>query len=160
MLWRAFNPRLLRYLRARGEASFEDIAAETWTQVVTGLTRFRGDADGFRAWLFTIARNRAVDAARKSTPTARLPELADIATVESAESVVVRRLSTEHAVRMVRSLPADQAEAVALRHIADLDVATAARILGKSPAAVRVNAHRGLRTLAAQVAASTQRVPS
>jgi RNA polymerase sigma-70 factor (ECF subfamily) len=37
---------------------------------------------------------------------------------------------------------------VALRVLADLDVASVARIVGKSPGAVRVSVHRGLRALA------------
>jgi DNA-directed RNA polymerase specialized sigma24 family protein len=42
----------------------EDVAGETWVQVVSGLRRFRGGEQDFRAWLFTIARNRAADAGR------------------------------------------------------------------------------------------------
>jgi RNA polymerase sigma-70 factor, ECF subfamily len=38
---------------------------------------------------------------------------------------------------------------VALRIIAGLDTAAVARILGKSPGAVRIALHRGLRALAA-----------
>jgi RNA polymerase sigma-70 factor (ECF subfamily) len=44
---------------------------------------------------------------------------------------------------------------VALRVIAGLDTPTVARILRKSPGAVRVALHRGLRTLAADPRAQT-----
>ena len=50
---------------------------------------------------------------------------------------------------LVAGLSRDQAEAVALRVIAGLDTPAVASILGKSPGAVRVALHRGLRTLAA-----------
>jgi RNA polymerase sigma-70 factor (ECF subfamily) len=53
---------------------------------------------------------------------------------------------------LLGTLPADQAEAVALRVLAGLDTSAVAGILGKSPGAVRVALHRGLRTLAAQPA--------
>jgi RNA polymerase sigma-70 factor (ECF subfamily) len=56
--------------------------------------------------------------------------------------------STEAALTLIRTLPRDQAEAVLLRHVAGLDVARTAEVLGKRPGAVRVAAHRGLRRLA------------
>jgi RNA polymerase sigma-70 factor, ECF subfamily len=63
-LWRDANPALLRYLRVITPGAEEDIAAETWVQVVRGLPAFRGDEQAWRAWLFTTARRRAVDLAR------------------------------------------------------------------------------------------------
>ena len=65
LLWDALQPRLLRYLRVVGCDDVEDVAGETWLQVVRDLPKFKRDtADEFRAWLFTIARHRAIDAAR------------------------------------------------------------------------------------------------
>ena len=62
-IFRDVQSALLRYLRViTPEAG--DVAAETWLQVVAGLGGFRGDEQAFRAWLFTIARHRAVDAGR------------------------------------------------------------------------------------------------
>jgi len=40
---------------------------------------------------------------------------------------------------------------VLLRVVVGLDAVTAAKVLGKRPGAVRVAAHRGLRTLAARL---------
>jgi len=42
LLWRDANPALLRYLRVIAPDAAEDIAAETWLQVVRGLPGFRG----------------------------------------------------------------------------------------------------------------------
>jgi DNA-directed RNA polymerase specialized sigma24 family protein len=64
-LWRDANPALLRYLRVIAPAAAEDIAADTWLQVVRGLAGFRGDEQAWRAWLFTTARRRAVDEGRR-----------------------------------------------------------------------------------------------
>ena len=63
-LFREVQPRLVRYLRTLGGADAEDVAAETWVQVVRGLARFSGDARGFRGWVFTIGHARMVDAWR------------------------------------------------------------------------------------------------
>jgi RNA polymerase sigma-70 factor (ECF subfamily) len=153
-LWEALQPRLLRYLRIKAGDAFEDVAAETWLQVVRDLSGFRGDARDFTAWLFTIARHRAIDAAR-ARAARPLVLLADVTTTaaaardvdDSAEMQAIERVTTREALALVASLPAEQAEMVALRVIAGLDVASVASIVGKSSGAVRVGVHRGLRAL-------------
>jgi RNA polymerase sigma-70 factor, ECF subfamily len=151
-LWRTLQPRLLRYLRVQNGDGCEDIAAETWLQIVRDLPDFIGTADGFRGWLFTIARHRAIDAARarSARPVVALADVslaAQVRPAPSAENEALERLSTEQALAMVATLPAEQAELVALRVIAGLDVAVVAEIVGKTPGAVRVSVHRGLRAL-------------
>src|SRR4051812_31350946 len=66
-LYRGLQPRLLRYLKVRTTDSADDVAAETWLHVVRDIGQFRGGADDFRAWVFTVARNRSIDAARART---------------------------------------------------------------------------------------------
>jgi len=57
-------------------------------------------------------------------------------------------MSTRRALAAVAMLPMDQAEIIMLRVMVGLDTRQVARIVGKSPGAVRVAAHRGLRRLA------------
>jgi RNA polymerase sigma-70 factor (ECF subfamily) len=150
-LWRTLHPRLLRFLRVVGCADPEDVASETWLQVVRDLCMFSGSADDFRRWLFTIGRHRAIDAARaRSRRPARAANvgLDILADAQVVEDQALDGVSAELAVTLLRRLSPDQAEAVALRVLAGLDTADVAKILGKSPGAVRVALHRGLRTLA------------
>src|SRR5439155_6824190 len=70
LLYRDIQPRLLRYLHALAGQDAEDIASETWLQVTRDLTGFTGTYDGFRGWVATIARHRALDHLRT---TARKP---------------------------------------------------------------------------------------
>ena len=63
-LYRDLQPRLLRYATALVGAEAEDVTAETWLQVARDLRGFQGDLDGFRGWVSTICRNRAMDWAR------------------------------------------------------------------------------------------------
>jgi RNA polymerase sigma-70 factor (ECF subfamily) len=153
LLWDALQPRLLRYLQVAGCDDVDDVAGETWLQVVRDLPKFQKDsADEFRAWLFTIARHRVIDAARS-----RKRFLEKILSAWQAqpaasagnpvEDEVLAQLSTQQAVAMVAALSKDQAEVVALRVIAGLDTEAVARLLHKSPGAVRVALHRGLRSL-------------
>lgn len=155
LLWLEYQPRVVRYLAARGAQSPEDVASETWLRVVRELGRFVGGVDEFAAWLFTIARNQAIDAARRGARRPELlappEELVDHQAESDPAQEVLDRLSLQDALALIRTLPDDQADAVALRVIADLEPAAVARMLGKSPGAVRVATHRGLRTLAARM---------
>jgi RNA polymerase sigma-70 factor (ECF subfamily) len=149
-IWRTLHPPLLRYLTAGRNDSPEDVASETWLQVVRDLSKFEGDGRDFRAFLFTVARNRAIDAgrARAVRPViALVPEAAERGSAPSAESLVMEEFSTRSAVELVASLPADQAELVMLRVVAGLDVAVVAEMVGKKPGTVRVGVHRALRAL-------------
>jgi RNA polymerase sigma-70 factor, ECF subfamily len=151
-LWDALHPRLLRYLRVLGCDEADDVASETWLQAVRDLSRFDGGADDFRGWLFAIGRHRVIDASRSRIRSrSRLMSAAVVPVVEPnpVEDEVLDGLSTRQAVAMVAGLSPDQAEVVALRIIAGLDTAAVARILGKTPGAVRIALHRGLRTLSA-----------
>jgi len=157
VLWRDLHPRLLRYLRSRGDDAPEDVAAETWVQVVRSLGTFQGGVPEFRAWLFTIARNRAIDQGRARTRRPAIlvadPVVAtgSAPTAPSAEQHAAENESLSAALRLVATLPPAQAEMVTLRVVAGLDVADVARLLGKRPGTVRVGVHRALRALARTV---------
>jgi RNA polymerase sigma-70 factor, ECF subfamily len=151
-LWRALQPSLLRFLRVIGCDDPEDVASETWLQVVRDLPRFSGDETDFRRWLFTIGRHRAIDAARaraRRPVTSVSSGLEILADHQLVEEQVLDGMSVQQALGLLADLSADQAEAVALRVIAGLETPDVARILGKSAGAVRVALHRGLKTLAA-----------
>ncbi len=150
-LWRSLNPALLRYLRVIAPKIADDVASETWLQVVRGLRSFSGNEAGFKSWLFTIARSKATDAARRE---ARRPleisddaELPPRAAADDTADAAIERIDTEAALALIAKLPPDQAEIVMLRVVAGLEVADVARVVRKSPGAVRVTSHRALRRL-------------
>jgi RNA polymerase sigma-70 factor, ECF subfamily len=152
VLWRAHQPPLLRYLRVIVGESAEDVASETWLQATRDLRGFTGSPAGFRVWLFTIARNRAIDErrrARRRPEEPRDPIERDLpGSRPDVADEVIQRSGVDWALRVIATLPKDQAEAVMLRVVAGLDVAQTAQVLGKRPGAVRVAAMRGLRRLA------------
>jgi RNA polymerase sigma-70 factor (ECF subfamily) len=156
VLWRDVNPVLLRYLRMTAPAAAEDIAAETWVQVVRGLPGFRGGEQAWRAWLFTTARRRAADEGRRRSrhPVASLAEVPGALEprTEDAAGLAMENLATAAAIAAVSALPPLQAEVILLRVLAGLDTEAVARIVGRSQGAVRVAAHRGLRRLAQTLA--------
>ena len=154
-LWLDVNPALVRYLRVVSGEVEEDVAAEAWVTVVRGLARFRGDEMCWRAWVFTTARRRAVDEGRRrarqravlSSESAGLTGTI-VRTAPDAAQEALESLDTEAALALVARLAPLQAEVIALRVIAGLDVESVARLVGRRPGAVRVAAHRGLRRLA------------
>jgi RNA polymerase sigma-70 factor (ECF subfamily) len=153
-LWRETQPVLLRFLMVRAPDLADDIAAETWMAALPALRDFSGGEGAFRGWLVAISRNKLVDARRRA---GRRPEHLVSVPVESGAAasdtadVVMERDATARALQLIAELPADVAEMVALRVVVGLDVGEVARIVGKSPGAVRVAVHRGLRRLAATI---------
>ena len=163
-LYRDTQPRLLRYLRALVGDDAEDVASETWLQISRDLASFHGDGDGFRGWAATIARHRALDHLRRAArrpPPIPVPaeDLAGLAARDDTAATALDAVATDAAVRLITSLPPDQAEAVLLRAVLGLDAATAAKVLGKRPGAVRTAAYRGLRTLARHLEQARSRPP-
>jgi RNA polymerase sigma-70 factor (ECF subfamily) len=153
LLYRDNQPRLLRYLHALTGDDAEDIASETWLHIARDLHTFHGNHDSFRGWAATIARHRALDHLRRHTrrpPAIPVPaeDLASLAAADDTASTAIDTLTTTAAIRLIATLPPDQAEAVLLRAVLGLDATRAAAVLGKRPGAVRTAAHRGLRTLA------------
>ena len=151
-IFRDVQPALLRYLRVIAPDYADDVAGDTWENVVSGLRGFRGEERAFRGWLFTIARHRAADRGRSRARRPTVP-LADsgaeeLLTVPDTADLAIERMSTQAALAAVATLPPEQAEIIMLRVVAGLDTGQVARITGKSPGAVRVAAHRALRRLA------------
>jgi RNA polymerase sigma-70 factor (ECF subfamily) len=152
-LYREINPRLLRYLRAREPYLADDLAAQVWLEVAGALDRFAGTEEGFRAWVFTIARRRLIDARRRAgrRPTDPLADQDFVAAspYDDPEGAAIAALGAQAAVdRIVGALTAEQAEVVLLRVLGGLAVGQVADVLGKQLSAVRVLQHRALRRLA------------
>ncbi len=162
-LWRALNPRLERFLYAQGamgDPPASDVASETWLQVVRDLPRFKGDYSEFRSWLYQIARNRMVDAARAKSrrPIASvdIDEMDRWATLEDLAVGVANRTEIKAIIEKIRGLPAAQSEVLMLRIVADLSVEETARAMKKSPNAIRVLAHRALTSLREEIGSDGQ----
>ena len=152
-VYRAVQPPLVRYLTVLvGTADAEDVASESWSQAFRDLDRFTGDADGFRGWITTIGRNRALDhlrrANRRPVSDLALEDLVDLPDLVDVELATLDRVNSQSVLKLIASLPPDQAEAIMLRTVLGFDAPTAARILGKRAGAVRAASHRGLKQLA------------
>ena len=156
VLYREFHPEILRYLRAQEPAEGEDLATEAWLDAAGSLRRFNGDERAFRRWIFTIARRRLIDFRRRRSRSFRALgvwlERGVPPDHDGAAARVLAMSETEAALARIASLPADQADVLLLRVLADLDVEDVAKVLRKRPGTVRVLQHRALRRLGEQLA--------
>jgi RNA polymerase sigma-70 factor (ECF subfamily) len=152
VLYRALQPSLLRYLRAKAPNDAEDLAAEVWIGVTRGLVGFAGDEPAFRGWVFTIASRRLRDRGRRRTRRPEVlvpPDSIEPGHQPDAATLAVDRLAAQDAVnRLVAGLAPDMTEVLLLRVVAELPVAEVARIMGRTAGSVRVLQHRALKRAA------------
>jgi RNA polymerase sigma-70 factor (ECF subfamily) len=139
---------LLTQVRRREDA--EDLTGQVFLEAMRGVRAFTGDASAFKAWLFRIAHNRAVDLARRLArrPEAPLEDALAVPDPAGTDDRAVTALARERVWRAVAALPAQQRRVVALRLAAGLSASEIARALGKRTGTVKALQHRALTALA------------
>jgi RNA polymerase sigma-70 factor (ECF subfamily) len=153
--YRDLNPTLVRFLGAQAAGAGEDLAQEVWLAAAKGLESFSGDENGFRAWMFTIARRQLIShwrqAGRRPQRVVDPADLADLGP-SSEDEVESGILADEAVFALVDGLSREQAEIVLLRVVAGFDAEQVGAIVGKRASTVRVLQHRALRRLAQRFA--------
>jgi RNA polymerase sigma-70 factor, ECF subfamily len=143
------------FLRARRVEDPDDLANEVFLRAFRTIRTFRGDADRFRSWMFTIARNAALDDQRRTRRRPRLTELgeADPLPTRDIADDVVERLARDRVESLIAGLPPDQRDVFLLRVLGDLSIAQTAAVLDKSYEAVKALQRRGAANLTRLLAA-------
>ncbi len=135
------GPLLHGWLLARvGPQRADDVFQETMLAALAAWDGVRGDS--VRAWLFTIARNKAIDEERRAS---RRPE--PEGEVESWPAPEVADRLGDPVWDAVRALPEKQRIAVTLRFRGDLTHREIGSVMEISEAAARRNVFEGLKTL-------------
>ena len=146
-IYAALAPAVLGYLRAHGVADAEAVMQDVFVSLIPRVPAITGGVEGVRRLVFTIARARMVDAirtrSRRPSELSYEPEL-DSRTVSSAEDVAQGGLSLAEVRDVLAALPAEQAEVLTLRVIADLSIEQVAAVMGRSPGAVKQLQRRAL----------------
>jgi RNA polymerase sigma factor (sigma-70 family) len=130
-----------RYLVAAvGYDDAPDCFQETFLAALRAYPGLRSD-ENLQGWLFTIARNKALDSHRARTrrpvPVATVPEHVRLDETEPTSPVW----------DAVRELPERQRHAVLLRYAGDLPYREVALAMGVSEVAARQHASTGVRAL-------------
>jgi RNA polymerase sigma-70 factor (ECF subfamily) len=153
-LYMRYYDRLYAYLRLalRDGHEAEDVTQEVFLTVLDGLPRYeiRGDTP-FRAWLFHVGRNHAIDQLRKRThielepPTRIDRRLASRSTTLS--NVGLGWVSDSRLLALIERLPLAQRQVLTLRHLIGLTTADIAAALKRSPGAIHNLESRAVRRL-------------
>jgi RNA polymerase sigma factor (sigma-70 family) len=130
-----------RYLVAAvGVNDAADVFQETFLAALRAYPDLRSTAN-LRGWLFTIARNKALDhhrrQARRPIPVALVRDAIQFDAVEPTHPVW----------DAVRALPERQRQAVLLRYAADLPYVEVGAVMGVSEVAARQHASTAVRAL-------------
>jgi DNA-directed RNA polymerase specialized sigma24 family protein len=142
---------LARFLAATvGPDDAQDCLQETLIAALRAYPRLRTGSN-LRAWLFTIARNKALDEhrarARRPVPVLAMPEAASGGAGSAAPGGDDPELWA-----LVRELPAKQRAAVVLRFVNDFSHREVAAVLDCSEEAARRSLHEGLGRLRREMA--------
>ena len=140
--YRQLAPAVLAYLRGQAAEDPEDLLGEVFLQVARDLRRFQGDETDLRRWVFSIARNRVIDAGRRRRrrpralgPPPERPAPDQPPPIEPALLAALAELTDE------------QREVVVLRFIADLPSEEVAVIVDRPLTAVKALQRRAIARL-------------
>lgn len=151
-----YQNRLYRYLvrLTANPAAAEDLFQETWLKVITRIHRY-DERRPFEPWLFSVARNLAIDHLRKATPESLdepseggEPKIARLGTEEpdSLERMLEReRLGLLE--RKLKELPALYREALSLRFEEEMTFEEIAEVFSAPVSTVKSRVQRALSTL-------------
>lgn len=149
---------VLRAVARRQHRNFER-AEDVVQDVLLTVHRVRHTYDpnrSFRAWVFTIARRRSIDALRKSGRVSKFEESAEPEVMERAPGPVAEENPFEDLepglARAVAELPPGQRQAIELVKLRELSLAEAAEQSGVSAGALKVAVHRAMKTLRQRLA--------
>jgi RNA polymerase sigma-70 factor (ECF subfamily) len=156
-LYDRLAPRLHAFIfrRTRHAAKTDDLLQQTFLQMHAARASFVHGAE-VMPWAFAIARRLLIDGLRKSTET--LHEDGNDGDVpdprgerETPEAICARRRLGRLVAEELRRLPEQHRVAFDLIQNDGLSVAEAAQVLGTTPAAVKLRAHRAYEALRAKL---------
>ncbi len=142
-LYDRFSKPVYRYLYScvSNQADAEDLTAQTFLTALEKLPRYR-ERGYFKAWLFTIARNKALDHFRKK----RNEVLVDGVEIRAGQNDlladVIQSEQIQQLSALISSLDQKEQELLRLRYVADLSFAEMASVLGKRQDAVKKSLYR------------------
>ncbi len=139
---------LMTQVRRRDDA--EDLVGQVFLEAMRGIERFEGRSAEFRSWLFRIARDRAIDLARRQArrPEDPLESAGDRPAEGTGETQALARIERQRIWAAVARLPDAQREVIVLRLASGLSSAEIAQVLGKQVNAIKALQHRALGNLA------------
>lgn len=142
-------PEVKQFAVGRGARDADAATNDAFVACFSRLDEFRGDAQGFRAWVFTTVRNRLIDqhrAERRRPPVAD-GELPLEEPAPSAEELALAGLGGERVAGLLQTLTDAQQEVLLLRVVTGLSLQETADVVGRPVTAVKRLQARALERL-------------
>ncbi|HEY8379575.1 MAG TPA: sigma-70 family RNA polymerase sigma factor [Nannocystis sp.] len=153
-LYRDLYPEVARFVarRIRGRADAEDLTARVFVAFVEKLDQYDRTRGSVRAWLFAFARNAVIDHLRAVRPSAS-PEVLDLLPGDGPgpEGGLLQQEERGRLAALVRELPPETRELLALRFGDGLRHREIAAVLGLQEATVKQRVSRAVRDLRARL---------
>src|SRR6476469_6225032 len=140
-------PRVFNFFRYRcgNVADAEDLTSITFEKAWRGRDRYRRDKGAFSTWLFTIARNAAVDHYRARAPVLPLDEAALVASLAATpEDATAQRSDAARLAVVLQSLSDRDRDLMALKDGAEMSNRDIAKATGLSESNVGTILHRAV----------------
>ena len=144
---------LRRFLKNRMQSQpsdIEDLVQETLLAIHQKRHTYQV-AQPLTAWMYAIARYKWIDHlrahGRREALHDDIDDWADVLSVHGDHEVAHSHRDLNH---LLSTLPANQRQAIEHTKLQGLSIVQTAALTGQSEAAVKVNVHRGLKTLATQ----------
>ncbi len=148
-LYRRHGASVYRYLlfKVGNVQDAQDLTAQTFLAGLENIGSFQGRGR-FTAWLFGIARRKAMDYFRTSRAVVSFDRLRETPHPDQQpDEACQKQLDYEDLAVAMRRLTPDRAEALVLRVFADRPVSEVAELMGKSEPAVRMLVSRAIQDL-------------
>ena len=155
-LYLRYNSRVLAYMRKRlGDPhAAEDATQDVFMRAMTAVFVYELRGAPFRAWLFRIARNCAIDRLREQRSMVVVDPFELTGRIEAESPVAGAPAGPPDALVLpdaVAQLPPLQRQVIFSRYAADLSGTDTAVVVGRSPEAERQLHHRAIATLRARL---------
>jgi len=151
-----YQHRLYRYLvrLVRDPATAEDLFQQTWVRVAENIRRY-DPRRNFEPWLFSVARNLAIDYLRRyrpesldePLPTGELRQERIAATGPGALEIAMARERAECVADSLTALPAMYREVISLRFEEEMKLEEIAQVLDMPLSTVKTRLRRGLEAM-------------
>lgn len=145
-------PRVYNYFRYRlgDNALAEDLTAATFEKAWRAREKYKRDRAVFSTWLFTIARNVAIDHLRTHRAHVSFDALEQIPAPDSPHEAYTRQAELAQLGALLAQLNEHERELIALKYGAELNNREIAKQLGMSESNVGTTLHRIVEKLKAK----------
>ena len=138
------------YSRTRNIPEAEDATAQTFLAALEQIQKNRHDGY-FASWLFSIARNKAMDYFRKQRKETSLKETELISTDINLLTQVIKTERITALFGLINKLPEEEQELIRLRYVGELSFAEIGYLLGQKEDTVKKSLYRLLARLKVQL---------